>query len=202
VDTITPEASRPAVLVIPVKSFAHAKQRLSPILDGPRRARLGRELATRLLLANRSLDPIIVSDDHEVEQWAQSVKVRFLRESRPGLNQAVTTGHAKLRSEGVATMVVAHSDLAHPTNLEWVTQFRGITLVPDRLHDGTNIMAIPTNLEFEFTYGIGSFARHYRNACRTGLPIRIVADRDCGADIDSPTDLRLLRSNFKGDIAG
>jgi 2-phospho-L-lactate/phosphoenolpyruvate guanylyltransferase len=184
------------VLVIPVKSFALAKQRLSTVLSGADRAALGRELATRLVTANRSLNPLIVSDSDDVASWADSMEVRFVREPRPGLNQAVSTAHKTLRTDGATTMVVAHSDLAVATSLHWVAEFPGISLVPDRRNEGTNVIALPTEIEFEFAYGPGSFARHYRTARHTGLPVRVVSDRASGADVDSPTDLRLLRSDF------
>jgi 2-phospho-L-lactate/phosphoenolpyruvate guanylyltransferase len=191
-----------AVLVIPVKSFSLAKQRLSSVLSREQRASLGRELATRLVLTNRAFDPMIVSDDADVEQWANELQVRFLREPRPGLNQAITTAYESLQAEGVGRIVIAHSDLAVASDLSWVTDFDGITIVPDRCHDGTNILVLPTSIAFKFSYGVGSFARHYRLAAASGMPIRIVADRTSGADVDSPSDLRLLRSDLRRTISG
>jgi 2-phospho-L-lactate/phosphoenolpyruvate guanylyltransferase len=200
---VSSEAIHPerAVLTIPVKSFSDAKHRLSAVLNTSQRARLSRELATRLVDANRSLHPMIVSDDDtDVAKWAHDVGARFLHEPRLGLNPAITTAHATLRAEGVSQIVVAHSDLAVADKLEWVTEFDGITLVPDRGNDGTNIIALPTHIAFEFSYGVGSFARHYRSAAETGLPIRVVADRTSGSDIDSPQDLRALRSDLLSNI--
>jgi 2-phospho-L-lactate/phosphoenolpyruvate guanylyltransferase len=186
-------ASDRVVLVVPVKSFALAKQRLSPVLTNTQRSTLGRELATRLVEANRELGPMIVSDDDDVATWACELGVRFLREEEPGLNQAVTAAFIALRSENVKTAVIAHSDLATASSLLWVAKFDGITIVPDRRSEGTNVLAIPTAVDFDFSYGVGSFSRHYRTALATASNVRVVADRFNGVDLDSPSDLRLLR---------
>lgn len=180
-------------LVIPVKSFGLAKQRLSPLLSPHERSRLGRDLATKLVEANRSLEIVIVSDDDDVKAWAHAMDVRFLRESVPGLNRAVTTAQTELRRSGIRQMIVAHSDLASASSLSWTADFDGITIAPDRRSEGTNVLAIRTDVEFSFGYGSNSFRHHYRQAIATGLPVRVVADRACATDLDAPSDLRLLR---------
>ncbi len=170
-----------------------AKQRLRTVLAPDQRASLGRELATRLVEANDDLNIVVVSDDDEVALWARELHVGFLRESRPGLNQAVASAHAKLREEGTQRMIVAHSDLASASSLSWVNAFPGITIAPDRRNEGTNVLALPVDVSFTYSYGPQSFRRHYREAIATGLPVRVVADRQCATDLDAPSDLRLLR---------
>ncbi len=158
-----------------------------------RRAQLGRELATSLVQANRDLNVVIVSDDDDVESWARTLSVQFLRESRPGLSQAVATAHTELRAAGTPQMIVAHSDLACASSLSWIAAFEGVTIAPDRRNEGTNVLAMATDVEFVFSYGPHSFGRHYRQALETGLAVRVVADRHCANDLDAPSDLRLLR---------
>jgi 2-phospho-L-lactate/phosphoenolpyruvate guanylyltransferase len=85
--------------------------------------------------------------------------------------------------------VVAHADLPLATRLDWVADFPGVTLVPDRRLDGTNVLAVPTHAGFTFAYGPGSFARHRTVAQACGLPARIVRDDRLAWDVDLPADL-------------
>ena len=65
----------------------------------------------------------------------------------------------------------------------------GITLVPDRYGNGTNVIAVPAGAGFRFSYGPGSFARHRAEAERLGLPLRILDRPDLAWDIDEPGDV-------------
>jgi 2-phospho-L-lactate guanylyltransferase len=96
---------------------------------------------------------------------------------------------AALRADGVTVAVVAHADLPLATRLDWVADFPGVTLVPDRRLDGTNVVAVPTDAGFTFAYGPGSFARHRAEAQACGLPARIVRDDRLAWDVDLPADL-------------
>ena len=51
-----------------------------------------------------------------------------------------------------------------------------LTLVPDRRDDGTNVIAVPTDVSFQFSYGPGSFRRHLRSAIAAGLSVRVRRD--------------------------
>jgi 2-phospho-L-lactate guanylyltransferase (CobY/MobA/RfbA family) len=41
-----------------------------------------------------------------------------------------------------------------------------------------------------FQYGQGSFTRHLQQAKATGVPIRVIEDREIGLDLDTPDDLQ------------
>ncbi len=86
-------------------------------------------------------------------------------------------------------MIVAHADLPHAVDLAWVADFDGVTLVPDRHDDGTNVACVPTGAGFTFAYGPGSFARHRAEAERLGLPLRVEREPHLGWDVDLPDDL-------------
>jgi 2-phospho-L-lactate/phosphoenolpyruvate guanylyltransferase len=110
---------------------------------------------------------------------------------------------AWLRAEGVATAVVAHADLPLATELAWLADFAGVTVVPDRRRDGTNVIAVPTAAGFEFAYGRGSFRRHQAEAGRLGLTCRVVDDAALAWDVDLPTDLNWpSRSLHDGGASG
>jgi 2-phospho-L-lactate/phosphoenolpyruvate guanylyltransferase len=178
-------------VVIPVKDFTQAKVRLAAELDAPARAELARDMATIVVRAAEPLPVCVVCDDEDVRAWAVGAGAEVIWTPGLGLNGAVHAGVDELARRGVRTVLVAHSDLPLATSLEWVAGTDGITLVPDRRLDGTNVLAVPATSGFRFAYGAGSFARHRGEAARLGLPVRIVRDARLGWDVDHPGDLVL-----------
>jgi 2-phospho-L-lactate guanylyltransferase len=182
---------RVAVL-IPVKAFAAAKVRLAPALGPAERAALARSMAGQVVAAARHLPVAVVCDDREVADWARNLGVLVVWEPGRGLNGAVEAGVTRLAGLGVEQVVVAHADLPLATDLTWVAAFDGVTLVPDRASDGTNVACVPTDAAFRFAYGPGSFARHRAEAARLGLALRVVHDPSLEWDVDIPADLTHL----------
>lgn len=187
-----------AAVVVPVKAFRAAKVRLAPALDPAERADLARELASVVLAAAESLPAVVVCDDDEVRHWARSAGADVVWCPGRGLNGAVADGVAALAQRGIDMAIVAHADLPLATSLAWVPRFPGVTLVPDRRHDGTNVIGVPTAAGFSFSYGRGSFSRHCAEAARLGLTTRIVRDTDLGWDVDLPADLAWPRPASAG----
>ncbi|MGH9115008.1 MAG: 2-phospho-L-lactate guanylyltransferase [Acidimicrobiales bacterium] len=179
----------PLAVLVPVKAFAHAKLRLAPALSPADRARLARSMATRVVESAGGIPVSVVCDDPEVAAWARDLGASVIWEPGRGLNPAVQEGVAHLRRAGVKTVVVAAGDLPLATDLRWVARFPGITIVPDRRRDGTNVIGLPCSARFQFAYGPGSFARHLDAARRTGLPVRVVHHPSLAWDVDVPDDL-------------
>ena len=177
-----------AVVLLPIKSFGEAKRRLSPVLDARERAELARELASRVVRAARELPVAIVCDDDGVAAWGKAVGASVLWRPGVGLNDAVAAGIDALRPH-YDEVIVAHADLPHARDLTVVRGFAGITLVPDRHRDGTNVICIPTDCGFRFAYGPGSFARHRDEVARVGLDLLVLTDDALAWDIDTPDDL-------------
>jgi 2-phospho-L-lactate guanylyltransferase (CobY/MobA/RfbA family) len=87
--------------------------------------------------------------------------------------------------------VVAHADLPLATDLAWLADVDGVTLVPDRHGDGTNVASVPTGRGFTFAYGPASCSLHEAEAHRLGLAVQVVPDERLGWDVDRPEDLVL-----------
>lgn len=179
-------------VLIPVKAFGAAKGRLAEVLDAEARADLARSMAAIVVAAAAPLPVTVVCDDDDVDAWARSVGADVVRVDGPGLNRAVEAGMDALAADGVAMVVVAHADLPRATRLDHCAGFDGITLVPDRHHDGTPVAAVPTGTGFRFAYGSGSFAAHVAEAERLGLAWRSLLDPDLAWDVDGPDDLAAL----------
>jgi 2-phospho-L-lactate/phosphoenolpyruvate guanylyltransferase len=184
-------AAPPIAVLVPVKDFARAKVRLAEHLDAAARATLARDMAGIVLAAAVPLPVSVVCDDPDVRAWATSVGAEVIWTPGLGLNGAVQAGVDELARRGVTTVVVAHSDLPLATSLAWVAATEGVTIVPDRRLDGTNVLAVPAASGFRFSYGAGSFERHRAEGLRLGLPVRVVRDARLGWDVDHPADLVL-----------
>lgn len=179
-------------VVLPVKSFALAKARLAPALDAAARAHLARTLAEVTLRAAHELPVAVVTSDPDVAAWARGAGAAVVEDPARGLDAAATAGVAHFEAEGADRIIVAHADLPLATDLRPVGDFPGITLVPDRRRDGTNVIAVPAGCGFVFSYGPRSFLRHQEAAARTKLRTRILEQPDLAWDVDEPSDLSVL----------
>jgi 2-phospho-L-lactate/phosphoenolpyruvate guanylyltransferase len=177
------------VVLIPVKAFGAGKARLAPTLDREGRAELSRLMATRVLEAAAPLPVAVVCDDAEVAAWAVENGAMVLPEPGRGLNGAVEAGVARLAAWGADEILVAHADLPMAHGLAHLAGFDGVTLVPDRRDDGTNVVCLPAHTSFRFAYGPGSFTRHRVEAENRGLEYRIVREPDLAWDVDIPADI-------------
>ena len=179
----------PVAVLLPVKAFGEAKLRLAPALDQAGRAALARAMATHVVATAAPLPTAVVCDDAEVAAWARDLGALVVWEPERGLNRAVEAGVARLAAGGARRVVVAHADLPEAGRLAWVASFGGVTIVPDHDDNGTNVICVPADGAFTFSYGPGSFARHGAEAHRLGLPLRVVRDPSLAHDVDVPADL-------------
>jgi 2-phospho-L-lactate guanylyltransferase len=184
----------PDAVLVPVKAFGEAKLRLAPALSPAKRVELARMMAERVVRSAADLPVAVVCDDREVASWARALGALVIWEPGRGLNGAVEAGVAHLRRAGAELVVVAAGDLPLASDLRWVTRLRGVTLVPDRRHDGTNVIAVPTVRPFTFSYGPGSYSRHLAEARTLGVPVRVVHDSPLAWDVDLPADLVAVRA--------
>ncbi len=189
-----PDAAPMCAVVVPIRSFVEAKQRLADVLDDQRRVELMRTLAQHVLEVASSFATVVVSSDREVREVASAIGADVVAD--PGsLDAAATLGQTWARDHGFLRVIVVHADLPYLTDLtpfaEPADRPVGV-LVPDQRHDGTPILSIPADAAFEFAYGPGSFDRHQLAAARCGLTVTIPADTRAGFDIDLPDDLAAL----------
>ena len=185
-----PSLRRRSVLV-PVKSFADAKERLADVLTPEERAELARFLAQEVIGSLPPVPTAVVCDDEEVEAWAQSRDLQVVWAPGKGLNRAVIAGVEALKSQGCDRVMVVHADLAFPSGLRSLDTSADVLVVPDRRHDGTNVLEVPSGSGFTFSYGPGSLHRHLAEAERLGLSVEIIDDPLLGVDVDVPEDLDL-----------
>ncbi len=185
-------------VLVPIKAFGIAKNRLAGTLDPDERATLARSLAAGVVRAAAPLPVYVACEDDEVAAWARAHGAQVIRGragasgTGAGLNAAVAGGVAALGAAGFALVCIAHADLPAPGALGAVASTAssgGVTLVPDRHGGGTNVLCVPTGVGFDFAYGPASFSRHVAEARRLGLAVRVLHHAELGWDVDTAGDL-------------
>jgi len=175
---------------VPVKAFHQAKRRLGTALPEVERVRLVRSMATHVVEACVPMPVAVVCDDEEVARWASDLGAAVMWEPGQGLNGAVRAGVRRLAESGTEWVTVAHGDLPRAHGLGALSGFDGITLVPDRRDDGTNVLRLPAAAaDFRFSYGVGSFQAHRTEALRVGLAVRVLRHPNLAYDVDWPADV-------------
>lgn len=179
-----------AAVLVPVKAFALAKARLAPALSPAERSALARSMAEAVLAAAGALPVAVACEDDGVAAWARALGATVVWAPGRGLNGAVEDGVELLAGRGMTRVLVVHADLPGARDLDRLIGFDGVTLVPDRREDGTNVACVPARARFRFAYGPGSLARHVAETHRLGLALRVVREPSLAWDIDHPGDLQ------------
>ena len=180
-----------AGVVVPVKAFSRAKQRLAPQLSPSERAELARVMAAHVVSVAEPFEVFVVCDDDEVASWAIRLSARTIMCPGAGLNLAVAQGVEHLRLQGFNRAIIAHGDLPFASGFEqFANDGAEVSIAPDRWENGTNVLSVPTDSNFTFSYGPRSFHRHTQEAKRLSLPLIIHRDTALAWDIDLPRDLK------------
>ena len=194
------DLSKILAIVIPIKAFHQAKERLSDLLTPAERFILAKLCAQRVLRASIGYEVFVVCDDQEVAEWADTQNANIVWQTNFGLNNAVNDGITAVRARNFDLAMIVHSDLLLATGFSHIlsdcepqTLKTSITIVPDRHEDGTNVMIVPTAIDFEFAYGRNSFIEHQKIAKNCKLKVRIIHDQYLSVDIDTAQDLDLAQ---------
>ena len=179
-----------SVVLIPIKNFGDAKSRLRPSLSPPDLEPLSRELARGVINAWSPRTCVVLCDNDVVASFARSLGAEAMLVSSEGLNSAVHDGYLRAAAAH-DQVIISHADLAAPAGLGAFEFGPGLTIVTDRHGRGTNVMALPPALDFQFAYGDDSAARHRREGERCGLTVTTIDNSPWGLDIDEPEDLGL-----------
>jgi 2-phospho-L-lactate guanylyltransferase len=184
-----------AGVVIPIRSFTHAKLRLADHLSEADRRELVRDSAERVVEASAPLPVVIVTSATEVSTWARELGLDVVDDPGHGLDGAADAGRARVRALGLVRAVIAHADLPRAGSLVPLAvdgERPVVAVVPCHRDDGTNVCSVPIDLAFRFSYGEGSFRRHAAEAHRLGAGLRVVRRADLAFDVDIPDDLDAL----------
>jgi 2-phospho-L-lactate guanylyltransferase len=175
------------VFVVPLKPFDVAKDRLRQGGVNDVTA-LASDLATGVIRSCAPRRVVVLSESESVTRFARDLGVEVLESTATNLNEAVQSAYERL-SEHFERIIVVHGDLREPAGLGAFYPDSGVTIVTDHLSRGTNVLVVPTGLDFLFHYGEDSADLHRREADRLGLRVRTITDSPWRFDVDEPGDL-------------
>jgi 2-phospho-L-lactate/phosphoenolpyruvate guanylyltransferase len=186
-------------VILPVKSFASAKQRLGERFGQPERAVLAQAMVADVLdeLARTALGPlIVVSRQPDV---APPPAVTVIDDREEGQSAAALLGLARARDLGCDRALLVPGDCplvdaGEVRELAVRAQALDVAIVPDRHGSGTNALALATDGEFEPQFGPGSRARHVQQAEDKGLAYEVISVPSLGLDVDTREDAAALES--------
>jgi 2-phospho-L-lactate guanylyltransferase len=182
------------VVLVPLKNFTDAKSRLREVLSEHEVEALTLHLAQTVLEAVKPLHTLVVCDDDEVANFAIACGAGVLRTASTTLNGALSEAYQQMgRFDQV---LIVHGDLRRPQGLGSFQPGPGVTIVTDHHQLGTNVMSLPTGLDFRFSYGANSAQLHQREAERLGITWRVTTDSPWRFDVDEPDDLESSPDNI------
>ncbi len=187
-------------VLLPVKDFSNAKQRLTHALAPEQRAGLARAMFSdvlRALAGCRVPDRIIVfTASAEAAAMARPFGFDVVtEESVDGHSAAVNHMLERLATNASGASIVFSLALDLPTLTPGEIDFvissvsEPFTILPSRDGTGTNglVFKLPARIAVE--YGEGSFRRHLSKAWAAGLRAEVLSVPGVAFDIDTPEDV-------------
>lgn len=190
-------------VVVLIKDFDSAKQRLRSALGPKERRALAQRNAQLAVQAAAAGDRVlVVAGDDEVAELAKTWGAELLLEpSQEGQNVAAARGIARAVEGGADAVLLLSSDLPLVTVdsvrevLEVGSQIKGPVAVAVRAvgRGGTNALYLRPPDAITLHFGVDSLAKFRDEAERSGVKF-VVHDSDAMAlDLDEPGDLARLR---------
>ena len=186
-------------VLVPIKDFRHAKNRLRNRLDASERESLARTMARQVLEAAEGFSIHVVCDSEEVAVWAKSAGAEVIAVTKPGLNAAITEAMFEIADKFTHAIIV-HADLPHAKSLDGIASPNAVSIVPDRHGRGTNVLSLPTGTPFKFHYGDGSLFSHMDEAISQGLDLKVLQIPELQWDVDTPEDLDGVANPSTSDL--
>ena len=190
-------------VIVLVKDFGMAKQRLQPALDaGQRRALAMRNAELAIRAAFPGDRRLVVAGSEEAGALAARLGVDFIVEARQeGQNPAARRGIEHAVAAGAGAVLLLSSDLPLVTehSVEGVLAAAGakhgplVMAVPAIGRGGTNALYLRPPGVIELQFGDDSLAKFRREAESRSTPFATHHSSEMALDLDEPIDLTRLR---------
>jgi 2-phospho-L-lactate guanylyltransferase len=198
--------------ILPIKSFAKAKQRLRVELpEYDRRALVEAMFADTLVALGRvpALERVIVvTADRVAQRIAGGYGASVIEDDERGHNTAAIRGVRVLMDEGIerALLVPGDCPLLAPADINALLAHevpeRSALIVPDRHGTGTNALLLTPPDVLTPSFGPDSRRRHVADAEAIGVPAEVVELDSLALDVDTPDDLEALQRRLAATHGG
>jgi 2-phospho-L-lactate/phosphoenolpyruvate guanylyltransferase len=198
--------------ILPMKSFAAAKQRLRfELPEYDRRALVEAMFADALVALGRvpALERVIVvSGDRVAQRIAGGYGATVVEDDEQGHNTAAARGVEVLIQEGIerALLVPGDCPMLAPADINALLAHdapeRSALIVPDRHGTGTNALLLTPPDVLAPSFGPDSRRRHLADAQTQGIAAEIVELDSLALDVDTPDDLETLQRRLADTHGG
>jgi 2-phospho-L-lactate guanylyltransferase len=189
--------------IVPVKSLAMSKSRLSSLLSLEERETLALFLLKRtiktLRVSSHIGEVVIVSRDKEVRSIAEQQHIHFLRENGDELNQALEQATRWAIEREFPAILILPLDIPflRTKDIDLIVVLgqkrqQIIVISPDREMVGTNALFVKPPGILSYQFGINSFHRHRQQCRERGMDIEVYKSTDISFDVDSVSDYQIL----------
>lgn len=193
------------IVLIPFKSLATAKQRLSPALNAQQRSQFAeamlRDVMTAASGVKSRIDIAVVTGDPRAQSMASEFGFLIIEDER---NESETAAIAmatlwceSAAADGYDTTIVVPADIPLITGEELhrvldAAPQEGMLIVPAYDRRGSNCILRRPAAIIPLRFGNDSFLPHCEAMRRTGKDLVIVEMPGIGLDVDNPHELKLL----------
>jgi 2-phospho-L-lactate guanylyltransferase len=200
--------------ILPIKSFAVAKQRLGASVADVLRDELARAMVSDVLQALAAVQglerTIVVTREPRAAATAAGLGALVVEDrAEAGQSAAVTLGIERALAEGFERVLCVPGDCPALDPVEVEALLRGgsgehaeVVIVPDRHGTGTNGLLLRPPRAIAASFGPGSCERHQGLAAQAGVACRIERPPSLLLDIDTGDDLSALRERLAGRRSG
>jgi 2-phospho-L-lactate/phosphoenolpyruvate guanylyltransferase len=196
--------------VVPLKSPALAKSRLSRVLDPQARQQLFFAMARHVIATARSAAQVtrllVVTASDAVANFARVMGCEVAtQDSDSGTADAFEVGIRHARDHGPARLLLLPGDLPFLTRdaiqalLSAVTLPNAVAIAPDATEIGTNALVLGAAATLPMCFGHDSFRRHMHAASALGLPVSVLRRCEFAFDLDEEAHLRRLNQWIVSD---
>lgn len=188
------------IVLLPVKGFSNAKQRLAGTLDPDQRKGLAQAMLRDVLAAvqsSRSIDQAVVyTASEEVGRIARAHGLEVTPEIEVGGHSSAVNLMARRLSGTASAILAIASDLPTLTGAEidevLDSDPEGLVLLASRDGTGTNGVLMRPGAMIDMEYGVNSLKRHVSLAQAGGLAVDVRDVAGFSFDVDTPEDLAHL----------
>ncbi|MGL5166406.1 MAG: 2-phospho-L-lactate guanylyltransferase [Afipia sp.] len=188
-----------AWVIVPVRSFDGAKQRLSPLLSVSERAKLAWTMLGDVLSAAVGVPGLrnvaVVTSADDVADYARQLGIVVIDDhGANGTNAAVKVGFLDVARRRGGAVIALPSDVPSILPADIAALFAavkkaGVAIAPAPRDGGTNALACDVPGRITPCFGPESFARHVQAANRGGIRPVVVVNGRLGLDLDEPRHL-------------
>jgi 2-phospho-L-lactate guanylyltransferase len=194
-------------VLLPVKDFSRAKQRLAPALDAATRADLARAMLADVLKAlGHASSPqrvVVFTASEEVIQMTRPFGFEVALELSVDGHSAAVNRMVEELSAGATRILSIAADLPRlaPSEIDFAldSPSEPITLIPSRDGTGTNGVVFIPPARIAMEYGEGSFRRHLSKAAASGRRSAVINLPGIAFDIDTLEDLQAFIEDPRKD---